>query len=538
MDELKFIEELKDLISQKKEVDKQVKAIEEEEKRLAGATFEKGSLEHQISERRKAQVKEQEEQLKDQMYQKIAILKNQINNEIAEKRKELEGIQNQYHKKVEEDLEMNERAEQWEAFYEGEYEFTDKDFDKELAEQALKNIEEKQNEIVKEIQDLDLLRNSIALDYNKRDFEEKQLGKLEKYIASREKALKDIERPVQQGQPKPQEKPVQQGQPKPQEKPVKQATKRIIGIELGKEPSITYLNKNGRKIVKPLTFSQTKKCLELGEKSKLKLLGQIDKEMAEELIKDENKKVAQKLDPVAIALLRKAIDYGIDKKEVKEVLDMYKESIVDGKSEAQESMKKILTYNRAGMDFKKMTTFIPQIFRGKIYDKIKDYCMYAEQCAKIEPDTPGFWAKIYYKHHDLMLPNGKYMESRLGESNKKKEQADKQANRQAKKDISKSATKEMKKEVATNPSKYTKLHSDIVVDEETQAKLDAIAKKYQTGEITPPEAQKTEKQQKRDQKKMAIEMGKAYFDGNNQSYKTSFDMEKAIKRAEQEEERE
>ena len=190
MEELEFIEELKKLIEQKKELDKEIKQIEADEKRLSGASLEEGSLEKEINERRKQQVSEKEKQLKSDMYQKIAILKNQVNNEILEKKEQLKEYQDKYHKKVEEDLEFDDRAAQWEAFYNGELEFRDKNFDRQVSEQALKNIEQRQNEMVKEIQDLMLVRDSIVLDYDTQDIEKKQLEKLTKYIEGREKELK------------------------------------------------------------------------------------------------------------------------------------------------------------------------------------------------------------------------------------------------------------------------------------------------------------------------------------------------------------
>ena len=73
MEELEFIEELKKLIEQKKELDKEIEQIEADERRLSGATLEEGSLEKEINERRKQQVSEKEKQLKSDMYQKIAI---------------------------------------------------------------------------------------------------------------------------------------------------------------------------------------------------------------------------------------------------------------------------------------------------------------------------------------------------------------------------------------------------------------------------------------------------------------------------------
>ena len=178
MEELELIEELKKLIEQKKELDKEIEQIEADEKRLSGATLEEGSLEKEINERRKQQVSEKEKQLKSDMYQKIAILKNQINNEILEKKEQLKEYQDKYHKKIEEDLELDDRAAQWEAFYNGELEFRDKNFDRQVSEQALKNIEQRQNEMVKEIQDLMLVRDSIVLDYDTQDIEKKQLEKL------------------------------------------------------------------------------------------------------------------------------------------------------------------------------------------------------------------------------------------------------------------------------------------------------------------------------------------------------------------------
>ena len=190
MEELEFIEELKKLIEQKKELDKEIEQIEADERRLSGATLEEGSLEKEINERRKQQVSEKEKQLKSDMYQKIAILKNQINNEILEKKEQLKEYQDKYHKKIEEDLELDDRAAQWEAFYNGELEFRDKNFDRQVSEQALKNIEQRQNEMVKEIQDLMLVRDSIVLDYDTQDIEKKQLEKLTKYIEGREKELK------------------------------------------------------------------------------------------------------------------------------------------------------------------------------------------------------------------------------------------------------------------------------------------------------------------------------------------------------------
>ena len=201
MEELEFIEELKKLIEQKKELDKEIKQIEADEKRLSGASLEEGSLEKEINERRKQQVSEKEKQLKSDMYQKIAILKNQVNNEILEKKEQLKEYQDKYHKKVEEDLEFDDRAAQWEAFYNGELEFRDKNFDRQVSEQALKNIEQRQNEMVKEIQDLMLVRDSIVLDYDTQDIEKKQLEKLTKYIEGREKELKAQSKPERKEPP-------------------------------------------------------------------------------------------------------------------------------------------------------------------------------------------------------------------------------------------------------------------------------------------------------------------------------------------------
>ena len=216
MEELEFIEELKKLIEQKKELDKEIEQIEADERRLSGATLEEGSLEKEINERRKQQVSEKEKQLKSDMYQKIAILKNQINNEILEKKEQLKEYQDKYHKKIEEDLELDDRAAQWEAFYNGELEFRDKNFDRQVSEQALKNIEQRQNEMVKEIQDLMLVRDSIVLDYDTQDIEKKQLEKLTKYIEGREKELK-----AQKTQSKPEgkEPPTSGKQPEGKEPP-------------------------------------------------------------------------------------------------------------------------------------------------------------------------------------------------------------------------------------------------------------------------------------------------------------------------------
>ena len=201
MEELEFIEELKKLIEQKKDLDKEIEQIEADERRLSGATLEEGSLEKEINERRKQQVSEKEKQLKSDMYQKIAILKNQINNEILEKKEQLKEYQDKYHKKIEEDLELDDRAAQWEAFYNGELEFRDKNFDRQVSEQALKNIEQRQNEMVKEIQDLMLVRDSIVLDYDTQDIEKKQLEKLTKYIEGREKELKAQSKPERKEPP-------------------------------------------------------------------------------------------------------------------------------------------------------------------------------------------------------------------------------------------------------------------------------------------------------------------------------------------------
>ena len=49
--------------------------------------------------------------------------------------------------------------------------------------------------MVKEIQDLMLVRDSIVLDYDTQDIEKKQLEKLTKYIEGREKELKAQSKP-------------------------------------------------------------------------------------------------------------------------------------------------------------------------------------------------------------------------------------------------------------------------------------------------------------------------------------------------------
>ena len=307
---------------------------------------------------------------------------------------------------------------------------------------------------------------------------------------------------------------------------------RIVKIELGKEPYITYLNDKGKKTNLYLTFSQVKKCMELKNDSKLKLLGQIDKEMAKQLSLDEQASLqVPHMDPVVIALLRKVKDVkSIDENEVRKILQYYKEAIVDDKPEAQEKMKKILTYNRKNMDYVKLSNMFSKMVNKKTFDKIKNYCMYAEKATNIKLDTPGIIAKLLFKNRPLEL-NGKVYESRLGESEKEGKTSEKIAIKRIKRDISKDATKKMKAEVEKYPDKFMKFQDNMQIDSKTKEKLEDITKKYQQGRQEPIISQTYKTSEE-----MSKKMGEDYFEASSRSYKSTFDIEKAKKEVDEREE--
>ena len=307
---------------------------------------------------------------------------------------------------------------------------------------------------------------------------------------------------------------------------------RIVKIELGKEPYITYLNDKGEKTNLYLTFSQVKKCMELNTNSKLKLLGQIDKEMAKQLSLDKQDSLqVPHMDPVVIALLRKVKDVkSIDEKEVRKILQYYKEAIVDDKPEAQEKMKKILTYNRKNIDYVKLSNMFSKMVNKKTFDKIKNYCMYAEKATNIKLDTPGIIAKLLFKNRPLEL-NGKVYESRLGESEKEGKTSEKIAIKRIKRDISKDATKKMKAEVEKYPDKFMKFQDNMQIDSKTKEKLEDITKKYQQGRQEPIISQTYKTSEE-----MSKKMGEDYFEASSRSYKSTFDIEKAKKEVDEREE--
>ena len=272
--------------------------------------------------------------------------------------------------------------------------------------------------------------------------------------------------------------------------------------------------------------------MELKNDSKLKLLGQIDKEMAKQLSLDEQASLqVPHMDPVVIALLRKVKDVkSIDENEVRKILQYYKEAIVDDKPEAQEKMKKILTYNRKNMDYVKLSNMFSKMVNKKTFDKIKNYCMYAEKATNIKLDTPGIIAKLLFKNRPLEL-NGKVYESRLGESEKEGKTSEKIAIKRIKRDISKDATKKMKAEVEKYPDKFMKFQDNMQIDSKTKEKLEDITKKYQQGRQEPIISQTYKTSEE-----MSKKMGEDYFEASSRSYKSTFDIEKAKKEVDEREE--
>ncbi|MCI8353262.1 MAG: hypothetical protein HFJ58_06810 [Clostridia bacterium] len=134
---------------------------------------------------------------------------------------------------------------------------------------------------------------------------------------------------------------------------------------------------------------------------------------------------------------------------------------IEGKAEAKASTKRILTYDRKGMDYIKPSNMFRMLTRRKEYDQIKEYALEAEynNMSEVKLDKPGFIRRLLYKNRPLMIGNEDvYMKT----DEERKQSINRKVNRQYKKPI---RTKKQ-------------LQEQIEVSDEVKEKLAQVEKEY------------------------------------------------------------
>ena len=154
--------------------------------------------------------------------------------------------------------------------------------------------------------------------------------------------------------------------------------KHIKNVSIGKKIVITYSNEYDTK--KTIGFREVKRNLDMSSEEKIELIKILE---GKERNWERKQKLLDNIDANYVYALLEARRNGVNNEEVNSLFKNYVRAIM-GKREEQDKTREVLTYDRTGMRFKNLLTFIPVVFtRNKEYKKLIEISKNARGMAQI-----------------------------------------------------------------------------------------------------------------------------------------------------------